>query len=53
LVLAGLLVGSAVAGTVPGVKNWTGPTAILFAIAGLIALGLVLQLIWTSWRQRA
>jgi ubiquinone biosynthesis protein len=53
LVLVGLLVGSAVAGTVPGVNNWTGPTAILFAIAGLIALGLVLQLIWISWRQRA
>jgi ubiquinone biosynthesis protein len=53
LVLTGLLVGSAVAGTVPGVKNWTGPTAILFAIAGLIALGLVLQLIWMLWRQRA
>jgi ubiquinone biosynthesis protein len=52
LVLTGLLIGSAITSTVPGAIDWIRPTDILFAIASLIALGFVLQLVWKSCRQR-
>lgn len=51
IVLVGLIIGAAITATVSGWSGWSGPSDILFTIAGVIAGGLLIHMVWTRWRR--